>query len=204
MTPTHSPAPVISIVDAQLDMRAAYYGGAPGMLTSAAAWLVAALVARLESPERAVWALFIGGMLIHPLALLFTKALGRSGKHPASNPLASLAMATTFWMIMMLPLAYGVSLLRIEWFFPAMLFIIGGRYLTFATLFGTRSYWLCGAALALAGYALGRANAAPELGALAGSAIEAAFAATLFISTRRELVGSSDRNAEISQPLQRG
>jgi hypothetical protein len=179
--------PLTTMADAQREMRFAYYGGAPGMLTSAAVWLVAGIVSVVASPARAVWALFIGGMLIHPVSVLLTKAIGRPGKHSASNPLGSLALATTFWMILMLPLAFGVSRLRIEWFFPAMLFIIGGRYLTFSTVFGTRIYWFCGAALALAGLALGRASASPELGAFSGAAIEALFAATLFVTTRREL-----------------
>ena len=176
-----------TIAEAQREMRFAYYGGAPGMLTSAAVWLIAGIVAMVVSPHRAVWALFIGGMLIHPVSVLLTKAIGRSGKHNASNPLGSLAMATTFWMILALPLAYGVSLLRIEWFFPAMLFIIGGRYLTFSTIFGARIYWFCGAALALAGYALAQANASPEFSALAGSAIEAVFATAIFVTARREI-----------------
>ena len=175
-----------TIAEAQREMRFAYYGGAPGMLTSAAVWLIG-IVAMVVSPHRAVWALFIGGMLIHPVSVLLTKAIGRSGKHNASNPLGSLAMATTFWMILALPLAYGVSLLRIEWFFPAMLFIIGGRYLTFSTIFGARIYWFCGAALALAGYALAQANASPEFSALAGSAIEAVFATAIFVTARREI-----------------
>ena len=182
MTISHS----TTIADAQREMRFAYYGGAPGMLTSAAVWLTAGIVSLLVSPERAVWSLFIGGMLIHPISVLLTKVMGRSGKHTPGNPLGSLALATSFWLVLSLPLAYSVSLLRIEWFFPAMLFVIGGRYLTFSTIFGARIYWACGAALALAGYALGRANATPEFGAFTGAALEAAFATAIFFTARRE------------------
>jgi hypothetical protein len=168
-------------------MRFAYYGGAPGMITSAAVWLTAGFVSLHVSPERAVWALFIGGMFIHPISVLLVNAIGRPGSHPRDNPFGSLALASTFWLILSLPLAYAVSLLHIEWFFPAMLFVIGGRYLTFATIFGARIYWVCGAALVLAGYALGRVYAQPALGAFAGAAIEAAFAFAIFISARREI-----------------
>ena len=76
-----------TIADAQREMRIAYFGGAPGMLTSAVVWLTAGIVCLTISPERAVWALFIGGMLIHPVSVLLTKAIGRPGKHPATNPL---------------------------------------------------------------------------------------------------------------------
>ena len=102
------------------------------------------------------------------------------------NPFGALAFASTIWMILSLPLAYAASRLHIEWFFPAMLFVIGGRYLTFSTIFGARIYWVCGAALAIAGYLLGRAYASPELGAFTGAAIEAAFALAIFASARRE------------------
>ena len=176
----------LTIADAQREMRFAYYGGAPGMMTSAAVWLTAGVIARLQSAERAVWALLIGGMLIHPVAVLATRLLGRPGKHSAGNPLGALALATTFWLILSCFLAYGVSLLRIEWFFPAMLFVIGGRYLTFSTLFGTRIYWACGGVLVAAGYALASVKAAPALGAFAGAAIECSFALALFAASRRE------------------
>lgn len=156
------------------------------MLTSATVWLTAGIVCLLVSPERAVWTLFIGGMLIHPISVLFTKLLGRSGKHSPGNPFGTLALATTFWMILSLPLAYAASRLHIEWFFPAMLFVIGGRYMTFSTIFGARIYWVCGVALAVAGCALARAYATPEIGAFAGAAIEAIFAFVIFASARRE------------------
>ena len=189
------PAPLsmtpITIADAQLDMRIAYYGGAPGIMSSALVWFTAGMVALNLPAERAVWTLLIGGMFIHPVAVLLNKVLGRSGKHNPSNPLASLAMASTFWMIMCLVLAYGVSRMRIEWFFPAVLLIIGGRYLTFATVYGMRIYWACGAALALAAYPLVASNASPATGAFAGAAIEAAFAIAVFLMSGRTARGAA-------------
>jgi len=184
MSNSIQPFPSISIADAQRDMRSGYYGGAPGMLTSALMWLVAGVVAARISPERAVWALFLGGMLIHPVSVLLTKALGRRGKHASGNPLASLAMATTFWLILSCPMAYSVSLLHIEWFFPAMMCVIGSRYLCFSTLFGGRVYWLCGGALIIAGCLFGRAYALPAISAFAGATIEVIFAIAIFRSER--------------------
>ncbi len=167
-------------------MRRAYYGGAPGMITSATAWVVAGVVSYRVAPTSGVWALLIGGALIHPVSGVLSKALGRSAAHAAGNPLSALAFATTIWLVVSLPLAYVVSRYHIQWFFPAMLFVIGGRYLTFATVFGTRLFWFAGAALILAGYALGRAEAPPGASAFVGAAVEAAFAAVLFASVRRE------------------
>lgn len=175
-----------TLAAAQRDMRSGYLGGAPGALVSGLTWAVAGCVATWVSPQRAVWALFAGGVFIHPVGVLLARLLGCPGKHAPGNPLGALAMATTFWMIMMLPLAYGISLLRIDLFFPAMLFVIGGRYLCFQTLFGNRVYWIFGAVLALAGYGLASLHAPVALGAFTGAAIEIAFAALLLVGTRRE------------------
>jgi hypothetical protein len=81
-------------------------------------------------------------------------AFGRSGAHTPGNPLAALTLEVTFFFVFAIPLAYAVSRYRAEWFFPAMLLLIGGRYLTFATLYGMRVYWACGATLALVRFLL--------------------------------------------------
>lgn len=174
--------------EAQQDMRQSYFSGAPGMLASALAWLVAGLIALQVSAPSAVIALFAGGMLIHPVAVLLCKALGRTGRHTKENPLGALALEGTGWLLLCLPLAYAVSLFNVNWFFPAMLFVIGGRYLTFRTLYGMRIYWACGAALALAGYGLAASKAQPHVGAFAGAAIEAAFAILILKRAARATV----------------
>lgn len=191
MTTLYADFPAGSIAASQREMRRAYYGGAPGMLTSAIMWLAAGVAAVAVSPQKAVWTLFIGGMFIHPLAMVWNKAIGRPASHTPGNPFGALALATTVWMIAMMPLADGASRLRIEWFFPAMLLIIGGRYLTFAPMFGDRTYWVLGAALALAGCALAWANASPSLGAFTGAAIEAGFGVAIFAATRAEVAAAS-------------
>jgi hypothetical protein len=171
----------LKITDAQADMRSSYYWGATGVLTSGLVWCCAGIVCLMVSSEYAVWTLFIGGALIHPLAIVLDKLLGVSGKHDPDNPLGSLAIATTFWLIFCLPIAYVVSTVNPSWFFPAMLLVIGGRYLTFATLFGLRTYWVLGLALAAVAYFLVSMGASPTLGAFMGAAVEIAFAVALFV-----------------------
>jgi hypothetical protein len=183
-TQTSVSAP-LTFAAAQQDMRTAYLGGAPGLFVSGSVWTIAGIVCLWRSPQMAVWALYVGGALIHPVAALLTRMLGRSGRHAAGNPLGMLALATTIWMILALVLAYGISLWRIGLFFPAMLFVIGGRYLTFATLFGTKLFWVCGAALALAGYELASLHAAPATAAFAGGAIEIMFGIVTAAGVRR-------------------
>lgn len=175
----------MTIDDAQSDMRQAYLSGAPGMLCSATAWLVAGIVAMQLSPSAAVIALFLGGMLIHPASLVVCKLLGRSGQHAKANPLGPLALESTFWLIFCLPIAYAVSKFNMLWFFPCMLLVIGGRYLTFRTLYGLRVYWVCGATLAMAAYAVAAMKLPPGAAAFAGAAVEAAFAAAILVRPGR-------------------
>jgi len=176
----------MTIDEAQADMRHAYFGGATGIFASALAWLAAALVSFLVSPRGGIATLFFGGMLIHPVAILLSKLLGRPGAHDKDNPLGRLAIETTVWMLLAIPLAFLLSFQRTEWFFVAMLVTIGGRYFTFATLYGMRVYWICGVALAFAAFGLLALNAGGPIAALAGAVIELIFAAIVFASARRE------------------
>ena len=172
------------VEQAQADMRHAYYGGATGVASSALAWLAAALTAFLVSPRGAMAALFIGGMFIHPAAILLSKALGRPGAPAKHNPLSRLALEGTVWLLLAIAVAFIASFQKAEWFFIAMLLTIGGRYLTFATLYGLRVYWLCGGALAAAGFALAVLGANTATITLAGGLIELTFAAIVFARHR--------------------
>lgn len=166
---------------AQSEFRHGYMSGAPGVLASAFAWYAAAFTAWRISPEQSVWILFIGGMLIYPAGLIIAKLLGASATASKDNPLTALAMASTFWLIFSLPIAYVVSLQGVELFFPAMLLIIGGRYLTFGFLYGMRAFWVLGFALAGAAFLLAPLNAPPAVCAVTGATIELVFAVTLFV-----------------------
>ena len=175
----------MSVSDAQEDMRQGYCSGGAGILASALAWSVAAGVAISGSAQNAVWALLIGGMLIHPAAVLICKLLGARGAHIKGNPLGQLAGASTFWLIFCLPLAYALSLQNLSWFFPAMLLVIGGRYLVFATLYGMFLYWALGLALAAAGFALGFLAVPAYVAVVTGASLEAVFAVIFLVQHRR-------------------
>ena len=178
-------ADTITIADAQRDMRAGYLTGAPGMLVSGIVWVAAGAVAVTGTQTQAIATLFFGGMLIHPLAVLLAKALGRIGGHAAWNPLGKLAMESTFLLLLGFPLAYAASRARPEWFFPAMLAVIGGRYLTFSTLYGRRTYWAVGGALVVAAWLLAWRGAPFAWGGFVGGVIEIAFAAWLLATERQ-------------------
>lgn len=174
----------MSFTTAQGDMRKAYAGGVLGIVVSGTVWLLSGCVALYRAPHEAVLALLAGGVLIHPLAVLLAKATGRSGSHTKGNPLGQLSMEATVFMVLGIAVAYGVSRWRTDLFFPAMLFVIGGRYATFATVYGMRLYWAFGAALAISGYVLAINAASMAAGAFTGGVIELVFAAILYASLR--------------------
>ena len=166
-------------------MRKAYANGSVGIIVSGLVWLLSAIVAYQFSAQQGVWTLVIGGMFIFPLSVLLSKAIGLSGTHIKGNPLGNLAMEGTIFMLMCIPLALGLSWQHKEWFFQGMLLIIGGRYLTFASIYGTRLFWILGAILGTAAYLLFTVKAQPFISALTGSVIEISFGLFMFIRFRR-------------------
>lgn len=174
-----------TVAQAQADMRAGYLFGAPGVAASAVAWLAAAAVALTATPKAAMWTLLVGGAFIHPAGVLLTRALGSPGKHARGNPMGGLAMEGTIWLLAGIVIAFGMQALRLEWFFPAMLLLIGGRYLTFQTIYGMRIYWVLGAVLCLAGISLALVRASVPASAMAGGLLELAFAAGIYARARR-------------------
>jgi hypothetical protein len=170
----------LSISAAQADMRRAYLCGAPGVLVSGIVWLIAGLVAVFVSEKYSVFALLIGGALIHPSSLVVTKWLGHNGAHTPGNALARLAGEATFWLLAGIAIAYVIQTVHLAWFFPAMLLIIGSRYLTFQTLYGLRIYWILGVTLCAVGFALAALRAPASFVALGGASIEIIFAVLIF------------------------
>ena len=176
----------MNILDAQKDMRYGYLAGGVGMFVSGVVWLISGIIALNGETNQAVWTLLIGGALISPISGILTKILGRPDKATPGNPLVALAMEGTIWLIFGSLIAYGISQINSQWFYPAMLLTIGGRYLTFSTIYGVRAYWLCGALLAMAGFALVVFNVPFTIQAFAGALIEIVFAPFLFLIGRKE------------------
>jgi hypothetical protein len=177
-----------NLKDAQADMRVGYTNGAIGVIVSGTMWLTSGLVALWDTSAHAIWALLIGGVFIFPVSNVIEKILGKRAHHTKGNPLGALAMEGTIWMIMCLPLAYGLSLLHHEWFFQGMLMIIGGRYLTFTTLYGLRLYWVLGALLGGAAYLLFSLRQPAHVSALTGGIIEIVFGIFMWVNAKKTAV----------------
>jgi hypothetical protein len=179
----------LSFQQAQADMRDAYVNGATGVAVSGAVWVLAGGLCVAVSNQVGVYALLAGGAVIFPLSVLLAKLLGRRGFHAAGNPLGTLASEGTFWLVAGVAVAFGVSLLRLEWFFPAMLLAIGARYLTFQTLYGLRTYWFLGAVLCALAMAAVFLRLPPAAAALAGGLVEVGFAVALLRQGRPAAAG---------------
>ena len=174
-----------TLVQFQTDMRRGYANGSIGIIVSGLTWLISAIVTYQYSASQAVWTLLIGGVIIHPVSVLLYKTIGLSGNHTKGNPLGNLGTEGTVFMIMCLPIAFGLSLQHTQWFFQGMLLIIGGRYLTFSSIYGIKLYWILGAILGIAAYLLFKNNVQSFGTLLTGALIEILFGLFMFISFRR-------------------
>ncbi|TDE15547.1 DUF7010 family protein [Dyadobacter psychrotolerans] len=175
----------LSVKAAQQEMRENYFNGATGVLVSGLVWLTASAVTYSSSNKHGIWTLLIGGALIHPISLLVNKLLGIKESHSQTNPMGALAMEGTLFMLLTIPLAYVLSFQKPEWFFQGMLLIIGGRYLTFQTIYGNKVFWVFGGLLAISGYLLFTFQASSFITLLTGSLTEVLFSIYFFITSKK-------------------
>ncbi len=169
-------------------MRHAHYDGALGILVSGLVWITAAVVCYELGINKAVWTLFIGGALIHPIGTVIEKAVGRPAKTGKTNALNQLAMASTIWLILCCAMAYGLFLLDPKLFFPAMMATIGSRYLVFATVYGRTVFWTFGGSLLVAAGLVFYSSVPPAAAAGICGFIEVAFAVYVFSTATRPAV----------------
>ncbi|MFK8061400.1 MAG: hypothetical protein AB8B78_15105 [Polaribacter sp.] len=175
----------MTVLEAQIDMRTSYYGGAPGAFVSGFVWLSAGITSIISTEKISVIVFFFGGMLIHPLGMALSKALKRSGKHQKKNPLSSLALESTFLLFIGLFIAYSILQINSNWFFSIMILIIGARYLVFNSIYGMKIYWLFGATLILAGIlGIVFSNHFYVLGVIGGF-IEIVFSLVIFFTDKK-------------------
>jgi len=178
----------LKFYDAQKDMNASYLGGGTGVLISGIIWCVAGIVALIHSNQFSMLTLFFGGMFIHPLAVILSKMLKRSGKHHPENPLGKLALESTIILFVGLFLAFYVAKLHLEWFYPIMLMAIGVRYLIFNTLYGTRIYWTLGTVLMMSGMVCILLGANFVIGAFIGGFTEIIFSLAILRKSKTSKV----------------
>jgi hypothetical protein len=145
----------MTLADAQREIRITYLNGAVGSFVSAILWLAGAALGTWATPRSAMITMVLGGMVLFPVSQLVLKALGRRSIVSRGNPLPALAMQAAFIIPLTLPVVGGATLHRLDWFFPALLIVVGAHYLPFITLYGLRHYAVIAGALIGGGLMLG-------------------------------------------------
>ena len=130
-------------------------GGSVGQIVSGLIWGASAALATWGSPRQAIICVVVAGFFIYPLTKLALRIVGRSGTLNPANSLSTLGWQIAFTVPLGLLVAGGAALHRLDWFFPAVMILVGAHYLPFAFLYGMRAYLALGGVLAAAGVALG-------------------------------------------------
>ena len=167
----------MQIADAQREVRTVFQGGFIGGLVSAALWATSAALATVNSPRAGIIALCLGGALIFPATSALLKLTRGRGSLSKENPMDQLATQIAFTIPFALPVVGAAALYKLNWFYPAMLVIVGAHYLPFAFLYGMRAFLVLGGAMIGEGVLIGLyANESFTLAAWVGVAMFLTFA----------------------------
>ena len=159
----------MDVADAQEEVRRVFRGGFVGQLVSGLLWLASAAAATWGTPRLAIVLVVCGGFFIFPLTMLGLRLLGGPWKLSPGNPLNALGMQVAFVLPLCLPLVGAATLEKLEWFYPALMILLGAHYLPFIFLYGMPMFGVLAAVLV-------------SLGMLMANAARPAFAAPAWIT----------------------
>ncbi len=137
----------MTISEAQMEIRTRFVGGCYGQFVSGTLWLASAGLAVWRGPRASIIMLVVGGFLIFPATELLIRAIGERAPVNSANALRSLGMQIAFVLPLSMPLLLPVGLYRLNWFYPAMMILLGAHYLPFVFLYGMRMFALLAAFL---------------------------------------------------------
>ena len=167
----------MDIQDAQREVRSVYIGGFWGQLVSSVIWLSSAAVGTWVSPKASILTVVIAGFFIFPLTQMLLRLSGRRATVSKENPFHSLGMQVAFVLPFSMLLLVPVGLYNLNWFFPALMVLVGAHYLPFPTLYGMRMFLFLAGTLIAAGVAIAQYFSATfSLGAWVGGLALFAFA----------------------------
>jgi hypothetical protein len=182
----------MEISEAQKEMRVRFVGGFYGQLVSGLLWLISAGLATWSSPRAAITTLVVGGVFIFPLTELLVRLGGVKQWISANNSLHALGMQVAFVLPASMPLLVPVGLYRLNWFYPAMMILLGAHYLPFVFLYGMRTFAVLAALLVGSGILIALYWSADfSLGAWFTGATLLVFAIVGRIIASREINGKS-------------
>lgn len=137
----------MEVRDAQREVRTVYVGGFWGQLVSSVIWLASAALGSWVSAQAAITEVVVCGFFIFPLTMLLLRISGGRSSLSKSNPLSGLAMQIAFTVPLGMLLLAPVATYRLNWFYPALMVIVGAHYLPFTFLYGMRMFLPLGAIL---------------------------------------------------------
>ncbi len=137
----------MNIIDAQREMRFRFSGGFYGQAVSGLIWLVSAGFASWGSSRTAIAVLVIGGFFIFPITELLVRTVGSRLTLDRRNLLPQLGMQVAFILPLSMPLLVPVSRYHLNWFYPALMILLGAHYLPFVFLYGMRMFAVMAACL---------------------------------------------------------
>ena len=136
--------------DAQREVRSVFIGGFWGQLVTSVIWLLSATLGTWVSPKASILSIVIGGFFIFPLTQMLLRFSGRRASLSRGNPINSLAIQVAFVLPFSMLLLVPVGLYSLNWFFPALMVLVGAHYLPFASLYGMRMFlFLAGILIAM-------------------------------------------------------
>jgi hypothetical protein len=145
----------VTVADAQREVRTVYVNGAVGQAVSGGIWLASAAAASAGAVRPAIIILVAGGMFIFPVTQAILRLAGRPATLSRDNPLTGLAMQVAFIVPLTLPVAGGAALYDLNWFYPAVMIVVGAHYLPFVFLYGMRSFGVLAAGMLAGGFLIG-------------------------------------------------
>jgi hypothetical protein len=141
----------MNIIDAQRENRFRFSGGFYGQAVSGLIWLVSAGIATWGGPRTAILVLVGGGFFIFPITELLVRTVGSRAKLDRRNSLPQLGMQAALVLPFSMPLLLPVSLYDLNWFYPALMILLGAHYLPFVFLYGMRMFAVLAACLLAGG-----------------------------------------------------
>jgi hypothetical protein len=142
------------VQDAQRDNRTVFVGGFWGQLVSSTIWLASAALGTWATPRAAIITIVVGGFFIFPVTQLLLRLSGGRTSLTSGNPLWYLGMQIAFALPLTMLLLIPVTTFRLNWFYPALMILVGAHYLPFAFLYGMRMFIALGAILVSSGVAI--------------------------------------------------
>lgn len=175
----------MNFIYAQKDMQKAYFGGGPAVFISGLVWIFSGILSESVSSLAGMLTLFFGAGMIFPLSMVLSKTFKRSGTHSRENPLGKLSIETTIMLFAGMFIAFAVSTIKAEWFFPIMLLMIGSRYMMFNTIYANSLYCFLGGVLIIAGVIFMVTNSPGYLSAILGGGLEIVFSMIISLNEKK-------------------